>query len=206
MKLNLIPDLPSTTYREALDSLKEFQKLADCIYSVGVYPFEPTRSSRIGRDPEYYSLTTAELSEATGQSQFPVNHLLSRDPAMTDSERKYVHDRFFQFREQINARRSAETCQTFRFEDVEFERPLRLLKEYLDFIEVEDGIRCYHALTRQQFHIPQAWATELMNLRAARSFTMGNLIGQFSSRSDGEAFCRQLVKFHTLTPWLPYFD
>ena len=200
LKLNLIPDLPSTTYREALDSLGEFQKLADCIDRVGVYPFEPTRSSRIGRDPEYYSLTTLELGDAAGQSQFPANHLISRDPAMTDSERKDVHARFFQFREQINARRSAEKCQTFRFEDVEFERPLRLLEEHLDFIEVEDGIQGYHALTRQQFHIPQAWATELMNLRAARSFTLGDLIGQFALRSDGEAFCRQLVKFHTLAP------
>jgi hypothetical protein len=199
LKLNLIPDLPSTTYREALDSLEEFQKLADCIYSLGVYPFEPTRSSRIGRNPEYYSLTTLELGEVAGQSQYPANHLISRDPAMTDVERKDVHARFFQFREQINARRSAGRCQTFRFEDVELGCSLRLVEEYMDFVEVDEGIQCYHALTRQRFLIPQAWATNLMNLRAARFFTLADLIGQFASQSDAEAFCRQLMKFHALT-------
>lgn len=52
LSVNLIPDLPSTTYQEALDSLADVEALADTLDFVAVFPFEPTRSSNIGRTPD----------------------------------------------------------------------------------------------------------------------------------------------------------
>ncbi|MGW4499116.1 B12-binding domain-containing radical SAM protein [Micromonospora sp. NPDC004336] len=106
LKVNLIPDLPSTTYAEAMQALDDMRELADCLYSVSVFPFEATRSSRVGRDPARFGLLTDGAGDATGQSQFAMNHLPNVDPAMTPDERRRVHDLYRRFADEVGAARA----------------------------------------------------------------------------------------------------
>ncbi|MBP5971640.1 radical SAM protein [Brasilonema sp. CT11] len=203
LKLNLIPDLPSTTYREALESLEEFRALEDCITFVGVYPFEPTRSSKIGRNPSFYSLKTEDTGNQEGQSQYPANHLISQDPAMTATERQEVHAKFFAFREHINARRNAELTKTLMVTDLDSSCLLRLADEYLDFVEVDDNIQCYHYLTRKLFCVPGYWKDALASVRSSQSFSCDELINWFAEPSIGQIFYQQLSEFRMLMKYTP---
>ncbi len=105
LTVNLIPDLPSTTYRESLDTLREVRELADCIDSVSVFPFEPTRSSNVGRDPERFGLIGTGSLDTKGQAQFGLNHFDCVDPAMTSEERADVHRRYRAFAKEISQQR-----------------------------------------------------------------------------------------------------
>ena len=104
--INLIPDLPSTTYAEALESLNDVQSMSDCMAAVNVFPFEPTRSSNIGRFPSRYGLMPIMTGSASGnaQAQYGLNHLDSVDPAMTSEERADIHRRYRAFSEKISRR------------------------------------------------------------------------------------------------------
>ncbi|MET7426137.1 radical SAM protein [Dactylosporangium sp. NPDC005555] len=92
LHINLIPDLPSTTYAESMASLDDIGRIADCVASFSVYPFEATRSSQVGRTPERFGLLVSSHADgADQQAQFAVNHLRNVDPAMTPDERRAVH-------------------------------------------------------------------------------------------------------------------
>jgi len=86
LHVNLIPDLPSTTYEESIRSLELFRDLADCFESITIFPFEATRSSAIGRSPEHFGLQAIEGAETGGQAQYAANHLPNIDPAMTHEQ------------------------------------------------------------------------------------------------------------------------
>jgi hypothetical protein len=103
LTINLIPDLPTTTYAEAMGSLADVRELADCVEQVSVFPFEPTRSSNVGRDPERFGLVRAERGTA-GMAQYALNHLNSVDPAMTDQERAEVIREYRGFAAAVNHR------------------------------------------------------------------------------------------------------
>jgi hypothetical protein len=103
--INLIPDLPSTTYREAMATLEEVKKLADSIARVNVFPFEPTRSSNIGRHPEHFGLIRSNAAVNMGQAQYELNHLGSIDPAMTPVERAEVYNSYQTFSNHVSRRR-----------------------------------------------------------------------------------------------------
>lgn len=102
MRINLIPDLPSTTYEEALASLADLRGLAEYIWGVGVFPFEPTRSSNVGRNPGRFGLLPLADANDTGLNEYALNHLQSTDPAMTDAQRAEIYDRYHEFRQWIN--------------------------------------------------------------------------------------------------------
>ncbi len=73
--INLIPDLPTTTYAEAIESLSRLDDAQDLLTSVAIFPFEATRSSQIGRTPERYGINVADLTGDSGQAGFASNHL-----------------------------------------------------------------------------------------------------------------------------------
>ncbi|WP_031076068.1 B12-binding domain-containing radical SAM protein [Streptomyces sp. NRRL S-118] len=100
--VNLIPDLPSTTYEEALQALADVEGLAHCMQSVSVFPFEATRSSRVGRDPEAFGLVVTAPQEGNWQSQYALNHLPNTDPAMTPEQRADIHRRYAAFADRVN--------------------------------------------------------------------------------------------------------
>lgn len=197
LKVNIIPDLPSTTYQEALASLKAFQSLEDCIASVGVYPFEPTRSSRIGRNPSHYMLQPTDSGHLGGQSQYPANHFDREDPAMTLAQRHEIHGRFFAFREMVNGRRSSAFDSNLVGPDEPSRTPLRLAQECLDFCPTENGLQCYHMLTRELFCLDRVWGL-LLETVASRPFTRHELIAAFQDPEKGKRVYDQLVQYRLL--------
>ncbi len=104
LHVNLIPDLPSTTRDEALAGLADLESIADCMAEANVIPFEPTRSSRVGRSPSRFGLITADVAVHSGHAQFALNTLPSTDPAMTPAERTEVCHAYREFAAAVNAR------------------------------------------------------------------------------------------------------
>lgn len=103
--INMIPDLPTTTYDEALQSLELFRREAEGVVHFSVFPFEATKSSAIGRDPGRFGLVVEGEMSGDGQAQYRDNSLRVRDDAMSDDQRADVHQRYQAFAEQHNARR-----------------------------------------------------------------------------------------------------
>lgn len=104
LRINLIPDLPSTTYEEALRALADIEELAECFEGVNVFPFEPTRSSNVGRHPEQFGLVPTVPSAFEGLTQYALNHLHSIDPGMADDQREEIHRRYDEFAGAIRRR------------------------------------------------------------------------------------------------------
>lgn len=104
LHVNLIPDLPSTTREEALEGLADLERVAGCIAEANVIPFEPTRSSRVGRSPAQFGLIPAEAPVHSGHAQFALNTLPVSDPAMTAEERAEVFHAYREFAATVNAR------------------------------------------------------------------------------------------------------
>jgi len=95
--INLIPNLPSTTHAEALESLAVIEKYLECFRDISIFPFEATVSSDIGRDPAQFGLTVlgGGCGESSGQAEFAANHLTTEDTAMTPSELEDVIARHY---------------------------------------------------------------------------------------------------------------
>jgi len=197
LKVNIIPDLPSTTYREALDSLDGFKALEDSIARVGVYPFEPTRSSRIGRNPHYYHLTPTQSGELNGQSQYPANHFDCDDLAMTSAQRELVHQKFFAFREKVNGRGGAALDPTLVTSAASLQVPLKLAVDCVDMCPVEEGLQCYHLLTRELFVVGRRW-TGLFEAMTSKVFSGRTFVDAFPDESQGREVLDRLVQFRLL--------
>ncbi|MEU4820358.1 radical SAM protein [Actinomadura sp. NPDC023710] len=151
--VNLIPDLPTTTYEEALTALADLEEFADGMRSVSVFPFEPTRSSNVGRTPEAFGLDINVPSTTTGQAQYALNHLVSTDPAMTPQQRAEVHARYRAFADHVHALNSrALTPDTARVYAPD--EALRVPVEDLDLFEAESGLVCTNMRTLGRAVIP----------------------------------------------------
>lgn len=136
--INLIPDLPTTTYEEALSALADVAEFGDSLTAVSVYPFEPTRSSNVGRSPELFGLDIDVPTTTTGQAEYALNHLASNDPAMTLEERAEVHRLYRAFAEQVNNRDTTRRGTPVYSAD----QDLRIAVEDLDLYETEAGVVC----------------------------------------------------------------
>ncbi|MCA1217114.1 B12-binding domain-containing radical SAM protein [Streptomyces sp. 8L] len=151
--INLIPDLPTTTYEEALSALVDLEEFADGMRSVSVFPFEPTRSSQVGRAPETFGLDVSAPSSTTGQAQYALNHLVSTDPAMTPTQRAEVHARYRAFADHVHALNNS----TFTPDPGRAYAPdeaLRVPVEDLDLFEAEAGLVCTNMRTRGRAVVP----------------------------------------------------
>ncbi len=155
LRVNLIPDLPTTTYAEALESLEDIRALADCVTSLAVFPFEPTRSSSVGRNPAKFGLLPLADGDDTGIFSYALNHLQSVDPAMTAAERAEVHHRYEEFRYWLNGggarRRAAPVGQLPP-------GPLRIRTEDLDMVEVNGQLVCHNTRTLDRVAVPSRLA------------------------------------------------
>ncbi|WP_328869630.1 radical SAM protein [Streptomyces sp. NBC_00287] len=130
--INLIPDLPSTTYEEAISALSDIKQYSDCIDSVSVFPFEATKSSKVGRSPENFGLIVEASSLIGGQAQYTLNNAGLVDPAMTPHERMQVHEVYNRFSRELNRERaegatSSESVQVASPQLVE-DRPSRMFR------------------------------------------------------------------------------
>jgi radical SAM superfamily enzyme YgiQ (UPF0313 family) len=148
LKINLIPDLPSTTFAESMASLEIFRELRDCIASAAVYPFEPTRSSGVGRAPESFGLIPVSAPDGSGQAQFASNHLGVTDPAMSSEERASAHRLYRELADEINSERAAARAPFLAPREA-LDQCFRLLPDRLAISEDADGIRCLNLVTRE---------------------------------------------------------
>jgi hypothetical protein len=158
LRVNLIPDLPSTTYAEALESLEDIRALADCVTSLAVFPFEPTRSSNVGRNPGKFGLLPLAGGDDTGIFSYALNHLQSVDPAMTAEERADVHRRYDEFRYWLNgggARRQAGLGPVHQLPQG---TRLRIRTEDLDMLDVNGQLVCYNTRTLDRVAVPSRLA------------------------------------------------
>lgn len=169
LRVNLIPDLPSTTYAEALQALADIESLADCVEGVAIFPFEATRSSRVGRDPQKFGLIPVADLRMSGQAQYALNHFDNVDPAMTPLERSEIHRLYRAFADRVAVGSKIHrlprgssyslTISSF-FDEVKSEQLLegnhlvRIPVEDLDLLEQEDHTLCTHIRTRERISIP----------------------------------------------------
>src|SRR5262249_43364503 len=129
LTVNLIADLPSTTYEEAEESLVEIRAMSDCIENVSVFPFDPTRSSKVGRSRERFGLIEAPASGSVGTAQYGLNHYDSIDRAMTPAQRVKFHRQYRAFEAEIQRRNAARQSADIR---LDISRPVRIPVEELD--------------------------------------------------------------------------
>ena len=94
---NIIPDFPSTTYDEALADLAIISSRPH-LFRFSVFPFEPTLSSNVGKNPGMFGLipdtSGVMVEQGSHQAQFSLNHFSAKDPAMDDAQRGDIIRRF----------------------------------------------------------------------------------------------------------------
>lgn len=203
IKVNLIPNLPSTTYQEAMDSLAAFRELQEGFIYISPFPFEATRSSRIGHEPERFGLRNVDSESTTGQAQFALNHLEVFDPAMTADEREQVNAEYQAFAAQVNNRGIMDTPSSVVREDSIKNALFRLADEFLDITQVEGGVQCYNWLTRKRFQMPEEWPALIEKIRSKQPFRRNDFIRWFSPVSLGEFYFNKLLEKEILTMYEP---
>ncbi len=193
LKINLIPDLPSTTYEEAVASLAEIRALSDCLQEVSVFPFEPTRSSNVGRRPERFGLVTAPASGAVGTAQYALNHYDSADPAMTAPQRADVYRQYRRFAAEIH-RRNSPTRPINAHLDID--APVRVPVEELDVFQTGDHLVCTQIRSRKRVTISGAAARLLAPHVGGSAFSLA----EFTDDADARALAHNLDAAGILVP------
>ncbi|MBT2450997.1 radical SAM protein [Streptomyces sp. ISL-43] len=200
LRVNLIPDLPSTTLEEALEALGDVAEMADCVELFTVFPFEATRSSEIGRNPERFGLVVAsEIAGTDQQAQYALNHLGSIDPAMTDHERLRVHRAFRDFSVAHGSDRMRETGTAFLDRMPEPGEPVRFGLEYLDVLPRGGELVVTHILRRERTVLPAVVAAALAPWRDGSPLTLGRL-AELRGAGWAAQVMGQLVEARMLMP------
>jgi len=172
LQVNLIPDLPTTTFSESLAVLEVLQPYRECITSVSVFPFEATRSSAIGRSPSTFGLVQVSSTLANGQAQFAANHLDVSDPAMSPYERQTAIEAYLAFADEINCLRTPK-------EGVALQNgcsQMRIVRDAFEFVELPGGLELYNWMTRQRVRLDSIWCEVLKTLSALPRFDRQDLI------------------------------
>lgn len=197
LRVNLIIDLPTTTHAEALENLETLESVRECLDSVAVFPFEPTRSSAIGRNPGRFGLKVLDATPSCGDSEtlnYVSNRLGSVDLAMTDAERADAYRRYYDFADSIN--RSVHHAEVGI--GAESRRYFRFAEEHLDVLDA--GSFCYNWVTRKTVTLTEDWR-ELLDLAKQKPrFQRSWFERQFSERSEGKRLFDLLVEEHFLVP------
>lgn len=195
LRVNLIPNLPSTTYEEALRSLADVAEYGDCIDGIEIFPFEPTRSSNVGRHPERFGYVPARQREA-GQSQYAINHLLGDDPAMSDEERSAVLDRFQSFA-QHHKYTVAQGKASSRRRAPSGSARMQVTVRYLDVLEKADVVHYTNVVTLDRLVVDVSTHRRLAGLLTGRPFDPADLEANFLS-GDARSVLDALASAHLL--------
>lgn len=169
LTVNLIPDLPSTTYAEARAALDDLEELRWAIGSVSVYPFEATRSSNIGRNPSDFGLVPSTGSAEPGQAQYALNNLKYEDPAMTRAERAEIHELYRNFATDVN--RTQPGADAMRRGPVDTERTLRIPAEILSVADEGGSLVLFDPVTRRRLRFSGRFRAEIEPYLDGRDFT-----------------------------------
>jgi len=204
IKINLIPDLPTTTFEEARETLSIIEELEGYVDYVSCFPFEATLSSQVGREPGRFRLRVAPHSAESGQAQFRGNHLEIVDPAMTATEKAEVLAAYQDFAAWFNNRPMLTEAENTNGGDVSLDEALFVLAdESLDFIRTEQGIQCYNWATRTRFRIPEEWVTVIERMRGYRPFSRDDFSQWVPDYSSAEFYFEKLLEKGILTVFIP---
>lgn len=92
LKINLIVNLPSVTFPEAIATLDLLKEYLDCVGQIAAFPLTVTRASMFGRNPKRYGLTI--LNASARASSDLVGAVPFEDPlGMTVEQVKQVIDK-----------------------------------------------------------------------------------------------------------------
>jgi Radical SAM superfamily len=171
LTINLIPDLPTTTFAEAAESLREVHDLRDCMTQVSVFPFEATASSRIGRCPSDFGLTIAPQSAGGTLAQFASNHLAAQDRAMSDEERRQIHDSYRAFATEVNIANELAALRVCVDPGLSPDAFVRIVDEILDVLPNDEGVLYYHCLTGDHVRLSHRWHSLVSPSRVGTSRT-----------------------------------
>jgi len=155
--VNLIPDLPTTTYAEAMASLERMETLADTVAGVMIFPFEATRSSQLGRTPEKYGIQLADPEDDHGQAIFASNHLRILDNGMTAEQRVAVHAAFQAYADRVNGRRRRAQAAALAAESRGLAGQtmrLRVAREDNDILRTPTGVQVFNWRTQARWQGP----------------------------------------------------
>ncbi|MFE9631290.1 B12-binding domain-containing radical SAM protein [Streptomyces sp. NPDC006463] len=191
LRINLIPNLPSTTFQEAIDTLDDIKGLVDCIETLTVFPFEATRSSNVGRNPERFGLVSTAPTEVSAQAQYALNHFHSVDPAMTPEELAEAVRLYRAFADEVSRR------QIIDVSGPDVAGSLRIPVEDIDFLDREGHVVGTHIGNRERVRIPAKAAEFLEPYLTGESFTMTDLQSKVGERG-ATALVRNLLKAHML--------
>jgi hypothetical protein len=171
LRVNLIPDLPSTTVAEADDALAEIAQLQELLSSVTVFPFEATRSSRVGQHPELYGLAQHSAATTSGQAQYSANHLEYVDPAMSSAERDRIHKAYESFAVHVNSRGQGDESYQPPTDPLVSGKLMRVNTEYLVCRESDASLCWTNIVTWEQITIGQPMAGVAADLMSGDPFT-----------------------------------
>jgi hypothetical protein len=153
-------------------SLADIRDNAEFIDGVAVFPFEPTRSSNVGRNPERFGLLPLVDGEDTGIFRYALNHLQSYDPAMTAAQRAEVHRIYKDFATWLNSGGGGAARRAARAEPAVLAHGaqpggaepalVRVPIEDLDIIEVDGRTVCNNVRTNRRFEVPPRLADRVL--------------------------------------------
>jgi hypothetical protein len=176
--INLIPNLPTTTYEEAMASLADVRDLQDCYETVSVFRFETTRSSNVGRHPERFGLEVTASSVQSGAAQFELNRLDVNDPAMRPELQAEVLARYVKFANDHANRTRSRLLDLTASED----RLLRVPIETVDIFPRANGLVCTQVLTRRALALSRAAAAALEPFLTGEPFRWSQMRAQLGER------------------------
>ncbi len=194
--INLIPDLPTTTYDEAMGALEYLRELRDCFQTVGIFPFEATRSSAVGREPARFGLQVVQIEGLSGQAQNTINHLEVIDPGMSRTERSAVHAAYWDFAEEITQQQIYHPL--FSYSDAGDDPEFQFAGDYLDIRHAANGTQCYHWVTRRLFHMPVVWRGIINHIRSLGPFRKEDFIGCFQDSAIAGTMFDQMLEYRLL--------
>jgi hypothetical protein len=198
LRINIIPDLPTTTYGEALRALEHFTEIAECLDRVDIYPFEPTKSSALGRSPSRYGLKLVAADDGQGQAQYPSNHLTAEDGAMTRSERVSVRAAFDDFARRVSRRRVSGT----RRQRCEISDSVDLVLSYhsLDIVPwTGGGFSVFDFRNRRLTQVGREYAIVFDLLRQRGSLTLGEIGAAVDDPIKSAACVSNLIRSELLS-------
>lgn len=186
LRLNLIPDLPSTTYEEALFSLQQFERLQNKIDTVAVFPFEATRSSEVGRFPERFSLEpNNEARTLDGQAQYANNHAKVIDRAMTMEQRETVYQLYHNFADLLNVRKLKKEEPEAELTETLYELPMW----YYDFLVLDSQYtQFYNPVYRIAYKLPNSWVDTMRNIQNRFPTTQKNFYKELPKLVSSNVF------------------
>jgi hypothetical protein len=180
LKINIIPNLPSMTMKDALDSLDIIKKQIKKISSLAIFPFEVTKSSEIGREPTKFGLSVTYDSKHTGQAQYRNNHLQINDTAMSPHQLSSVIDAHEKVANTVNTKKYktkiGKQNSTYFFH-----------YDLLDQHEIDsNNYLIYNPLSRKSLVFSNYWKTILELSNKLFPITRTSFINKFSDLNKGQ--------------------